>query len=116
MELTNEIKVIVNAAQDKKAFDINVLNIAGLSSIADYFVVASGNNERQAVAIADEIEDKMSELGLEPLNKEGHQTGRWVLLDYGDIIVHVFHREEREFYNIEKLWVDAESIEIEDII
>lgn len=116
MELTKEVKLIVNAAQDKKAFDINVLNIAGLSSIADYFVVASGNNERQAVAIADEIEDKMSEIGLEPLNKEGHQTGRWVLLDYGDIIVHVFHREEREFYNLEKLWVDAESIEIEDII
>ncbi|OHW62517.1 ribosomal silencing factor RsfS [Andreesenia angusta] len=116
MELTKEVKLIVNAAQDKKAFDINVLNIAGLSSIADYFVVASGNNERQAVAIADEIEDRMSEIGLEPLNKEGHQTGRWVLLDYGDIIVHVFHREEREFYNLEKLWVDAESIEIEDII
>lgn len=116
MELTKEVKLIVNAAQDKKAFDINVLNIAGLSSIADYFIVASGSNERQTVAIADEIEDKMSELGLEPLNKEGHQTGRWVLLDYGDIIVHVFHREEREFYNLEKLWIDAESIEIEDII
>jgi ribosome-associated protein len=116
VELKKEIQTIVSAADDKKAFDIKVLEIGGLSSIADYFVVASGNNERQAVAIADEIEDKMTELGLEPLNKEGHQTGRWILLDYGDIIVHVFHKEEREFYNLEKLWLDAKSFEVEDIL
>lgn len=116
MELKNEIKTIVNAAEDKKAFDITVLEIGGLSSIADYFIVASGNNERQTVAIADSIEENMTELGVEPIHKEGHQTGRWVLLDYGDIIVHVFHREEREFYNLDKLWIDAKSIEIKDII
>lgn len=112
MNFDKEIKTIVNAAEDKKAFDIKVLEIEGLSSIADYFILMSGNSERQVVAIAEEIEDKMTEMGIDPINKEGKQTGRWLLLDYGDIIVHVFHKEEREFYNLEKLWIDAKTLEI----
>lgn len=116
MNLKQEVEIIVKAGDSKKAFDIKAIDIIGLSSIADYFVIMSGNTERQVVAIADEIQDEMSKAGVEPSNKEGYQTGRWILLDYGDIIVHIFHKEEREFYNLEKLWVDAKPLEIENLI
>ncbi|WP_425446601.1 ribosome silencing factor [Dethiothermospora halolimnae] len=112
----NKLSIIVKGADDKKAFDIKTLKISGLTSIGDYFVIASGNSDRQVISIANEIEDKMHEAGYEPMNKEGYKTGRWILLDYGDIIVHVFHKEDREFYNLERLWVDAEGIELDDII
>ncbi len=107
------LKTIVLAADDKKAFDIRVLNISELTSIADFFVILSGNSQRQILAITDQIEEKMNDAGYKMLNKEGYRTGRWVLLDYGDIVVHVFHKEDREFYNLERLWLDAEEIEVE---
>ena len=113
MKFNNEIETIIKAAEDKKAFDIRVIDIRGLSSISDYFIIASGNNERQVVAIADEIDHKMSEQGIEPIHIEGRQTGKWVILDYGDEIIHVFEKDEREFYNLEKLWLDAEYYDID---
>lgn len=114
--IDNRISVILEAADNKKAFDIKLLDISNITTIADYFIFASGNNERQVMAIADEIEDKMYELGYDVMSKEGYRAGRWVLLDYGDIIVHVFHKEDREFYNLDRLWIDAKEIDIDNII
>lgn len=116
MTLENRISTILKAADDKKAFDIKVLNISDITSITDYFIILSGNSSRQVVSIGDEIEDKLKLEGLEPLNKDGYKEGRWLLLDYGDIIVHVFHKEERDFYNLERLWVDGKNIPIDGII
>ncbi len=112
MKFNDEVDRIIKAAEDKKAFDIKVVDIEGISSIADYFIIISGNNERQAIAISDEIDAKMSEAGIEPLSIEGRQTGKWIILDYGDQIVHVFEKNEREFYNLEKLWIDAKTYDI----
>ncbi len=106
LDLENKLSIITKACEDKKALDIKVLSISKLTPIADYFIIASGNSSTQVMAIADEIEDKMLEAGAEEIIKEGYQSGRWILLDYNDIIVHVFHKEEREFYNLERLWSD----------
>lgn len=107
-----QLSTIVKSAEDKKAFDIKILKISELTSIADYFVIASGNSQRQAMAISDAIEEKMHLNGFELRHKEGYNTGNWILLDYGDIIVHVFYKEDRDFYNLERLWADAENVHI----
>lgn len=111
--IDKRINIITEASLDKKAFDIKVLDIRELTTVADYFVIVSGNSTIQTSTIAGEIEDKMEEAGYGLLNKEGHQSARWILLDFGDIIVHVFHREDREFYNLEKLWIDAKIVNID---
>lgn len=116
MTIDNRISTIVKAGDDKKAFDIKVLDLRGLSSVANYFIIFSGSSTRQVVGIGEEIEDKMSELGEEPLNKDGYKNGEWVLLDYEDIIVHVFHKDQRDFYNLERLWVDSKIVDIEEIL
>lgn len=113
MKFNEDVNRIITAAEDRKAFDIKVVDIEGISSIADYFIIISGNNERQVVAISDEIDSKMSQAGREPLSVEGRQTGKWIILDYGDEIVHVFEKDEREFYNLEKLWIDAKTYDID---
>lgn len=114
--VTEQLSIILKSADDKKAFDMKVLNISKLTNIADYFVILSGNSQRQVMAIADDIEEKMYNNGYELKHKEGYNTGRWILLDYGDIIVHVFYKEDREFYNLERLWADAEDIDVEALI
>lgn len=106
LNLENKLSIITKACEDKKGIDIKALNISKLTPIADYFVIVSGNSSTQVMAIADEIEDKMLEAGAEEVIKEGYQSGRWILLDFNDIIVHVFHKEDREFYNLERLWSD----------
>ncbi|KNF09431.1 ribosomal silencing factor RsfS [Gottschalkia purinilytica] len=116
MAIDNKLSVIVNSADDKKGFDIKVLDISRLTTLSDYFVIISGNSQRQVMSISDEIEEKMSEQGYELLQKEGYQSGKWILLDFGDIIVHVFYKEDREFYNLERLWIDGESRNIENFI
>ncbi len=100
--------VAAEAASDKKADDIVAINVAELLVITDYFVIATGNTSIQVRAIADEVEDQMRERGnAKPIGREGESEGRWVLLDYGDIVVHVFQPEERGFYRLERLWGDA---------
>lgn len=106
------ISIAYNAADSKKAQDIKVLDIRGISSIADYFVICSGSSAVQVKAIADEVEDKMTENGYTLYHKEGYNAGRWILLDFGDMIVHVFHNEDRDFYNLERLWADAQVINL----
>jgi len=99
-----------DAADDKKAEDIDVLNVQGLTVIADYFVLCSANSDQQVRAVARAIDDKLSEKGIEPKKIAGMDDARWVLMDYTDVIVHVFKKREREYYDLERLWSDAEKI------
>lgn len=99
-----KLSIIKKACEDKKGLDIKVLNIRDLTTIADYFVIVSANASTGAKAIADEIDDKLAEAGYGDISKDGYQGGRWILLDLSDIIVHIFHKEEREYYNLERLW------------
>ena len=100
----------VELLKNKKARDIKLLDIHELSTIADYFIIATGNSTTQVQAMSDELEEKMDLAGYEMHHKEGFRNGRWILLDFGNIIVHLFHDEERQFYNLERLWVDAKTI------
>ena len=102
---------IINAALEKKAEKLVVLEIREKTSIADYFVICSGNSSTQTKAISEAIEEKVEEnQNIRLLRREGSQQGRWILLDYGYIIVHVFMPEEREFYNLERFWGDAPNV------
>lgn len=112
----NFSKSIAELIKTKKGFDIKILDLRKLSSIADFFVICSADSERQVKAIADEIEDKLSEQRIKCSNREGYETMNWILLDYFDVIVHVFKTEARNYYNLEKFWGDAPVIEIKDEI
>lgn len=107
----------VRAAGDKKAYDFKVLDISNISTIADFFVICSGRSSINVQAIAGEIVDKVKEQfeGLVP-RKEGVREGRWILLDYGDVVIHVFQEEERQFYNLERLWGDAPVVRMSAIM
>ncbi|MEO2074529.1 MAG: ribosome silencing factor [Bacillus sp. (in: firmicutes)] len=101
------LKLAVKAADDKRAEDILALNMKGISLIADYFIICHGNSDKQVQAIAREIKDKAQEYGYDVKRMEGFDEARWVLIDLGDVVAHVFHREERSYYNLERLWGDA---------
>lgn len=103
-----------NAADDKKALDIVVLNMEGVSLMADQFIICHANSERQVQAIAKEVIDQATEFGVPVRRLEGFDSGRWVLADLGDVVVHVFHKDERDNYNLEKLWGDAPRLEMAD--
>jgi len=109
--IESRVRVAVAAALDKKAFHLDVLSVAGLTSIADYFVLCSASNERQAAAISDSVTAKLKEeLNVRPLLVEGTTPGRWILLDYGDFIIHIFTEDVRRFYGLERLWGDAPNV------
>ncbi|MCZ8511122.1 ribosome silencing factor [Paenibacillus filicis] len=101
----------VDAAEDKKAMNVIALNLRGISLVADYFIICHGNSETQVQAIATEIRKRAEENGARLRGMEGMDTARWVLVDLGDVVVHVFHRDDREYYNIERLWSDAKVVE-----
>lgn len=105
-EVEKKLSIITDAIDDKKGIDIKVMDISTLTTISDYFVIVSGNSSTQAQSIADGIDEKMSEAGYEKMASDGYQSGRWILLDYEDIIVHVFHKEDREYYKLERLWTE----------
>ena len=102
-----KLSTIVKALDSKRAEDIRVIEIGDLTIVADYFVIANGTSSTQTKALAEEVEFKMSQLGIEPNRTEGYQGATWVVLDYGDIIVHVFYKETRDHYNLERLWSDG---------
>lgn len=106
---------IYDAIDDKIGQDIVILNIGKVSSLCDYFVIATGSSSRQVKAIADSVEDEMTKIDIEPRGKEGITSQSWVLLDYGDIMVHIFNEENRGFYNLEKLWKDAPYVERDEL-
>jgi ribosome-associated protein len=101
---------IVDVASDKKASDIVLLRTAEITTMADYFVIASGRSERQVQALSQAIVDELREEGIKPLGVEGLSSARWVLLDYGSVIVHLFAPEEREYYGLERLWSSAQQV------
>ncbi len=106
------IRAAAVAASDKLATDQLAFDVSEQLAITDAFLLASGGNDRQVRAIVEEVEDKLRELGAKPIRREGHRDGRWVLLDYGDVVIHVQHTEEREFYALERLWRDCPLIEL----
>lgn len=109
------VKAAVRALDEKKAEDIEVIQITELSVVADYFVIANGTSNTHVRALASEVEDALSKQGVEAGHIEGRVTG-WILLDYGSVVVHVFHKESRAYYNLERLWADGKKIEIDNMI
>lgn len=106
-------RVAWEALEDKKGENIKLIDISNVSVIADYFIIANGTNSSQVSALVDSVEEKMHEAGYPLKQREGHGTGTWVLLDFGDVIVHVFDEENRSFYNLERIWSDGKEIERE---
>lgn len=102
--------IAYNALTDKKGEDVRVIQITEIASFADYFIIADGNNPSQITALVDNVEEKMSEAGFEPKRIEGVRNSNWVLMDYGDIIVHIFSKEDRLFYDLERIWKDGKEL------
>jgi ribosome-associated protein len=107
-------RLCAEAALEKKASDVAILDVRGLTSIADYFVIASGRSDTQVRAIAESIEERVREHGFRPLAVEGLRHGQWVLLDFGDVVAHVFYAPLREFYDLERLWSQAKRCALPD--
>ncbi|MDF2926767.1 MAG: hypothetical protein K0R57_5681 [Paenibacillaceae bacterium] len=105
------MSLVMEAAEDKKALNLIALNLEGLSLVTDYYVICHGNSETQVQAIATEVKKRAEEKGVVIKGIEGVSTARWILVDMGDVVVHVFHRDDREYYNIERLWSDAKVVE-----
>lgn len=112
--MENNLQTICEALSNKKSVLIKVLNVRDLTSIADYFVLCSTRNQKQSQAAADEVEEKMAELGVKAARKEGYREGDWILLDFGDVIVHIFTDEERRHYDFDTLWKEAPAEEYHD--
>jgi len=112
-ELDPEVKLAVECAADRKAFDMRVLDLRDVASFTEFFIICSGANQRQVQAIADQIEEQLKkQLSTRPVRIEGYSSAEWLLLDYGDFIVHIFNKESREFYDLERLWRDARKVDI----
>lgn len=112
-ELDPEVQLAIKCASDKKAFDMVALDLRDIASFTEFFIIASGSNQRQVQAIADEINEQLKkQLSSRPVRIEGYSSADWVLLDYGDFIVHIFNGESREFYDLARLWRDARKVEI----
>ena len=109
-DLDQQIDLYVKAVSGKKAADIKILDLRGLSSIADIFIICSALSNRQTAAISDFIERYLKNFGIKPLSVEGKNEGQWILLDYGEVVIHVFYEPVRKFYNLEGLWSDAKRI------
>lgn len=104
---------IAKAIDDKKGVDIQILNLQGITEITDYFVIATGNNTAHIRSIADFIEEKTKIKDINPIRKQGYDEAQWIVMDYGDIIVHLFREETRKYYELEKFWRNAELVEVE---
>ncbi len=108
-------KVVIAGLEDKKAEDIKIIDISNVSVIADYFIIASGQNKNQVQAMADIVEEKLLEVDVRPKQIEGYQTANWILMDFHDVIVHIFNEEDRLFYNLEKIWLDGKVIDVDEL-
>ena len=116
MNISKEMtKLTINALEDKKAEDIRIIDISEVSVMADYFIIASGSNTSQLQAMADNVEETLGRAGYHVKQVEGYNSANWILMDFGDIIVHVFDKENRLLYNLERIWRDGKTIEKEDL-
>jgi ribosome-associated protein len=112
-DLDEEVRLAIHCAAEKKATQILALDLREIASFTEFFVIASGSNQRQVQAIADEISEQLKAvLGRRPVRIEGYSTAEWVLIDFGDFIVHIFDKDAREFYDLERLWRDAGRVEV----
>ena len=112
MELLDIVKQAVTALEDKKAEDITVIDISEVSSIADYFIIANGSNTNQLAAMQDAVDEAFYKAGLQAKQVEGNHNSTWILIDYNDVIVHLFDKEDRLFYDLERIWKDGKIIEL----
>ncbi|MEE3355508.1 MAG: ribosome silencing factor [Candidatus Weimeria sp.] len=116
MDAKEMVKVICKAIDDKKGEDIEILDIAGISVVSDYFVVASASNQNQLNAMKDAIEEEMYKAGkINARQVEGNRSSTWILMDYEDVIVHLFTQEDRLFYNLERIWKDGKQVALEEL-
>ena len=116
-ELDEEVKLALRSASEKKAFNIIALDLRDIASFTEIFIIASGANQRQVQAIADEITEQLKkQLNARPIRVEGYNSAEWVLLDYGDFIAHIFDKDARDFYDLERLWRDAKRVELPEEI
>ncbi len=107
MEIKEKIALVKNVLEDKKGIDVTVLSLEKLSSVTDSFIIASGTSSPHVKALSDYVEEALGKAGFDPLRIEGYKSARWILLDYGDLVIHIFSEEAREFYSLEWLWADA---------
>lgn len=115
MKLNRILEIAINALNDKKAKEISAIEVGELTVIAEYFVLATATSSTHVKALADIVEEKLSEAGFEPDHVEGKATG-WILLDYCGVVIHVFTKDTREFYNLDRLWSDGKQIELDNIL
>ena len=108
-------KLAIEALEDKKAEDIKVIDISEISVLADYFIIANGTNDSQVRALVESVEEELDKAGFEVKQREGYGLGSWVLLDFGSIIVHVFDKENRLFYDLERIWRDGKYVDVENL-
>ncbi len=106
------LKIAYDALDDKKANDIQMIDISSISILADYFMIASGTNPNQIHAMTDHVEEKMQEAGFYPKAIEGYQNANWILMDYGDVVIHIFDTESRSFYDLERIWSDGKRLQL----
>lgn len=109
-------QLVCRALDEKKGRDIKVIDIHDVSVIADYFVIASGSNQNQVQAMVDNVEEQLGRAGFEPKQVEGMRNSSWILMDYGDVIVHVFDEENRLFYDLERIWRDGKTLDMEEFL
>lgn len=114
--MNTNVNTIVKALDSKKATDIKVLDVKNLTTLTDYFVIATGNSDKQVQALSDFVEETMEKYEKSFINKEGYNTAEWVLIGYDDVIVHIFQKEIRDFYAIEHIWKDAPEVDITDLL
>ena len=108
-------KLACDALDDKKALEIKVINIENVSTLADYFIIESLTNHNQVQAMADNVDETLGRAGYEPKQIEGYQNANWILMDYRDIVIHIFDEENRLFYDLERIWRDGTVVEVEDL-
>lgn len=111
-----KLELIVKTLDSKRGEDIQAIKIGDLTILADYFVIANGTSNTHARTLADEVEFQLSQKGIEPLRRESDTGNTWIILDYGDVIVHVFYKETRNFYQLEGLWADGEQVDISPLL
>ncbi len=115
MDAKEAAKLAVNALEDKKAQDLKIIDISDISTIADYFIIASGTNRTQIQALCDNVEEALGKAGIVKKQTEGYQNANWILMDFGDIVVHIFDKENRLFYDLERIWRDGKEIGAEEL-